>query len=204
MTRTRTCLVLFALLLPGSIALSQKPPEVVPGEVLVKFSDAVEVCVESAFRHRGSRPELEELFSELRLREVRAIFRSLDGQEEVAGGTPGLSVEALRADERRTLAKGRAARGLEGLPPELPELFHIYRLRFEGGRSPSEVAAELSRDPRVVFAEPNFLASISELPGDPFVDGDQDGSWELGSWGEAYPDLWGLQALGWQGVWEQR
>jgi subtilisin family serine protease len=59
---------------------------------------------------------------------------------------------------------------------------------------------ELAQHPDVVYAEPNYvlhvdlepLPDVPLIPSDPFVS--RDGShWSEASWGQAYPDLWGIR-----------
>jgi hypothetical protein len=59
---------------------------------------------------------------------------------------------------------------------------------------------ELAQHPDVVYAEPNYvlyvdlepLPDVPLVPSDPFVS--RDGShWSEASWGQAYPDLWGIR-----------
>ncbi len=83
-------------------------------------------------------------------------------------------------------------------------LSRVYRLTLAPDADVEAAAAALRQDPRVEFAEPNFLASIHSLPDDTFADPDQDGSWNEAAWSQPYANLWGLARTGWAEVWERQ
>jgi subtilisin family serine protease len=60
----------------------------------------------------------------------------------------------------------------------------IYRLRILDSAAPPDRAAALAADPRVVYAEPNFLGGTPE--------GLQQVSWAKGGDGEDYADQWAV------------
>ena len=178
-------------------------PSAAPREVLARFNDGLGFCAQTAFRHRGTVPSLDRLFDDLQVSAVQAVFRPSDQTRRLAAGSPSLAIETLRREHRRTVRRLLAERPRSGAS-ELPELFHIYRFELGSQRDPGAVAGRLRQDPRVVFAEVNHIYRSGALPGDPFVDGDGDGAWESGTWEQPYADLWGLEAIGWGRVWEQR
>ncbi len=45
----------------------------------------------------------------------------------------------------------------------------LYRLRFNAADDPAQVAAQLSRHPAVVYAEPNYIRHAMRTPNDPLV-----------------------------------
>jgi subtilisin family serine protease len=63
---------------------------------------------------------------------------------------------------------------------------------FELGR----VIEELRSDPNVIEAEPNFVVETSIVPNDPYYS-------SSGSWGQTYPDLWGLKKINSEKAWDQ-
>lgn len=64
----------------------------------------------------------------------------------------------------------------------------IFRLRILDGEEPSEKAEELASDPRVEYAEPNFLGQAPE--------GVQKISWAKGGSASEYAEQWAVEKLG--------
>ena len=91
-----------------------------------------------------------------------------------------------------------------GEGPVAPELFNVYRLTLGPDADVEAAVAALRQDPRVEFAEPNFLAYTQTLPNDAFADSDGDGAWNRAGWGQPFADLWGLERTGWGEVWERQ
>ena len=59
----------------------------------------------------------------------------------------------------------------------------------------AQVVRQLNTDPDVEFAEPEHTFSSKLLPNDPFLS-------TSGTWGQPYPDLWGLMAIGAPAAWD--
>ncbi|HYU31831.1 MAG TPA: S8 family serine peptidase [Thermoanaerobaculia bacterium] len=192
-------------------ALSVPAPEPLPvsREVLVRFKDGVTVCADALFRSgkpfqaatadRSSSLDL--LFRQLRVRDVRAVFRP--SCESL------LPVAELRLRETAAVAgslRGAPGRsGREGLAASAaPALYHVYRIELGTGVDPDAAAAALRRDPHVDFAEPNRLAVTEALPNDRYVDPGRKNVFQSGSWAEPYADLWGLDRIGWGQVWRRQ
>lgn len=77
----------------------------------------------------------------------------------------------------------------------------VFLLELEPGSDVRSLAVELVAQPEIVYAEPNYLYRL-DLPlppapaevDDPFVT--RDGHhWSEGSWGQSFPDLWGLRSI---------
>ena len=91
----------------------------------------------------------------------------------------------------------------------LQALRDVFVLELEPGSDVLALAAELDARPEIVYAEPNVLYRVNlPLPpapaevDDPFVSGDGR-NWTEGSWGQSFPDLWGLRSLRALESWER-
>jgi subtilisin family serine protease len=103
--------------------------------------------------------------------------------------------DAQFAEHIRQRFPARSRRRASAAP--LPELSRTYILEF-GSISREEKAQLLQRlkvDPNVEFAEPEHTFSTKQLPNDPFLS-------TSGSWGQPYPDLWGLTSIGTPAAWD--
>lgn len=182
-------------------------PRIVPGQVLVRFSDSVTVAAEALFRRglpfrdgtadRSSSLDL--LFQELGVREVLPVFRD----EEVTL-VPLAELRLRDAMEARNAVLSSPERARRVSRPQAPELFHVYRLELGPGVDPVAAAAMLSRDPHVAYAEPNRVSFTQALPNDPLIDPERKDEFHAGTWRQHYPDLWGMRQIGWGDVWRKQ
>ena len=53
----------------------------------------------------------------------------------------------------------------------------------------------LLADPSVLAVEPNYVATIQAIPNDPYYS-------STGSWGQTYPDMWGMQKVNLEPAWD--
>jgi len=83
-------------------------------------------------------------------------------------------------------------------------LYRDYKVTFERDVDAQEAIARLKRDPDVEYAQENYLNQLqgvplpvaSYIPNDYYLADDlKPGFWREGSWGQTYPDLWGLQKI---------
>jgi subtilisin family serine protease/Tol biopolymer transport system component len=116
----------------------------------------------------------------------------------------------VAARHRQALAVARA----QGRVP--PDLSRIYLLHVDAATDLVALAAKLRSDPDVVWVEPNYLyhadvlpnegvqtghavepntAEAAALPNDPFLS-------SSGSWGQPFPDLWGLFKIDAPDAWQ--
>src|SRR5262249_13462120 len=105
----------------------------------------------------------------------------------------GLSDIQMASRIRQRFAR-RASRVRTTL--SVPEISRTYVLELKAG-SPAEMAralAELNADSDVEFAEPDHLVSVKQTPNDPYLS-------STGSWGQSYPDLWGILKIGAPSAW---
>ena len=164
-------------------------------QLIVRFHTtgpfAVTECAETLLRQRrafrgatADRSEsLDRLATRLGVRQARALFRRPDGT--------GFGNQRMRLQRRLARAQGR--RGGRGARP-LPDLSHVYLVEL-GANVDVASATELYRaDPHVAWAQPNFTATTTALPNDPFLR-------SSGSWGQPYPDLWTLSVIRAHAAW---
>jgi len=189
-------------------AEERRLPRIVPGQVLVQLRDSVTVGAEALFRRGGSfrdgtadrSSSLDLLFRELGVRDVRPVFR-----EAAADLVPVAELRRRDAAELRQAASISPERARRvGAPAQVPELFHVYLLELGPGVDAVAAAAALGRDSHVVYAEPNRLSFIQALPNDPLIDPTGHDGFHTGTWEQLYPDLWGLERIGWGDVWRNR
>src|SRR5579871_460094 len=82
-------------------------------------------------------------------------------------------------------------------PTAAPEISRTYILEF-GSLSAQDKFSTLQRlkaDPEVEFAEPEHTFTTKQIPNDPFLS-------SSGTWGQPYPDLWGLFAINAPAAWD--
>jgi subtilisin family serine protease len=108
-------------------------------------------------------------------------------------GAKALGAVLARPDVRAAhpflpAATARSQRGALGA------LATIYRLEVAGDAE--VVAAELRRDPQVAYAQPNYRVTASYTPDDPYLA-------SSGSFGQPYPDLWGLHTTRAPAAWDR-
>lgn len=179
-----------------------------PRAVIVKYvsrgARALGACAE-ALSSRGESfashvadgsDSLDRLIARHRLGRHRALFRRpRDG--DLARARDRLHerlARRLAAPGRgRAAAAPRAASAAAGLP----DLAHVYRVALAPGADPEAVAAALRADPHVEYAQPDHAMTLDQAApafDDPFL-------FSSGSWGQDFPDLWGLERIGARSAW---
>ncbi len=121
-------------------------PEFKPGEILVKFTDEVELQISS---NRGiietGINSLDNLNSRWQVSEMEKIFKT---------------------SQKRTEPK--FMKTPKGETVEVPQLFNIYKIKLPEEMNIEEAIAEFDEDPNVEFAEPNYYVYTMETyPDDP-------------------------------------
>ncbi len=186
----------YALLWSLSLAPAAAAAERAEGIVIVKLvadgAAAVRECGERIAREGRSfrahaadgSDSLDRAAARIGLRGLRALFRRADARP----------FALQRAALRERLARAALLRGRT--PRALPELAHVYRARVAPGVDVDQAVAELARDPHVEWAQPDFRAQADREFDDPFLA-------SSGSWGQAYPDLWGLHRIAAPAAWDR-
>ncbi|MFA5363315.1 MAG: S8 family serine peptidase [Candidatus Omnitrophota bacterium] len=75
-----------------------------------------------------------------------------------------------------------------------PELNGTYLVKLESSRGPASIAAELSGNPSIAYAEPDYTVSAEMTPNDPYYSSNA-------GWGQSYADLWGLKKIQCETAW---
>jgi subtilisin family serine protease len=74
-------------------------------------------------------------------------------------------------------------------------LANVYRLHTEAAIDVMAAAADFAALPEVEYAEPNYIYRSQGQTNDPFLT-------SQGSWGQPYPDLWGLYRISAPAAWD--
>jgi subtilisin family serine protease len=110
----------------------------------------------------------------------------------------GLSTAAAlsKLTARFAAPTARAARGVLRIQPAaVANVVNVYRFDVPPAADLAAMAADFRRDPHVEYAHPDYQATAVYVPNDPFLA-------SSGSWGQAEPDLWALDALGAEQAWD--
>ena len=148
-------------------------------------------------------PSLDHLHKRLGVRSHRALMRSAGAvnleaerrklrQRAFRGKIRRARNRAATSAANRNLLKARPSGHKRQLATEaaLADLAHVYRVALPPGIKVSEAARRLSADPHVEYAVPDFRVDLDQaVPfNDPFLQSE-------GSWGQGFPDLWGLTKI---------
>lgn len=129
---------------------------------------------------------LDRLRQDLGVRSMQAIFRRSDGRP----------FDRQRSALRQRLAAEASSHSrTRGPTPEPPDLAHVYRVELAPGVDPQSAAARFREDPHVVYAQPNYTVEVDRLLDDPLLLSE-------GTWGQPYPDQWGVYAIGAPEAWD--
>lgn len=130
-----------------------KPPEYVPGEVIVKFKDKINFG-ESRSRSKS----LQELGAS-----VPNILRQL--QSELGAAT----IENVFTPSTKAISPRTRSSDQEAKIKSMQEGFErVYKLSFDKSKTVIDIVAKLKSDPNVEYAEPNYIYSIDSAPNDPY------------------------------------
>jgi subtilisin family serine protease len=217
--RLRKLILTITLAIAGGVFLSTamayaEEPGYVPNEIIVKFKAEAVNALECAIVQKGATPSqvqltasLDKLNKKYKVKKFRQIFPSFKKNQK--------RLEALKLKDKSLLTKKEKhlLRRLKRAPKDakIPDLDRIYKLTLGEGQSVEETVAGYNQVPDdVEYAQPNYMYEIcaTPLPQVPYIPSDysiedpdlydtQTGTryWREGSWGQAYPDLWGLQKI---------
>jgi subtilisin family serine protease len=71
----------------------------------------------------------------------------------------------------------------------------VYVVELPDDVDVRQAAARYAADPAVEYAHPDALVALTLVPDDPFLA-------STGTWGQPYPDLWGLHTIGAPAAWD--
>jgi hypothetical protein len=188
-----------------SLAHSQAPATIAGAQterVIVKLKPAIAQEAEAEFSASTPVQQMHILSAQARGPQVRSFIGRYSANElspmypqiirvrKQHGWSDAQFTEHIR-QHFATRARRRAH------PIAAPELSRTYILELGSvsvGRK-SQVLQRLKSDPDVEFAEPVHTFSTKQLPNDPFLA-------TSGTWGQPYPDLWSLFAIGAPAAWD--
>ncbi len=144
--------------------------------------------------------QLDEMLRQHKAKGMRRIFKRYESAD-------GRQIDTARAHLQR-IRKARRTQNTRRLPPlpaDTPDLENFFLVEMAGLETADEmdtVMAELRSNDLVAGVQPNYLhrllieplPDVSTLPNDPYVSIDGT-SWSQGSFGNAFPDLYGVRNL---------
>jgi subtilisin family serine protease len=163
------------------------------GELLVKFRPGVHPPAAQLYQRRQSfapytgSSYLDAVHQRYRVTDIRPLFplaRSA-GRRNAPPDATAAEWSAQLQDLRQRYAR-RAQRA--AVHAVVPDLTTIYKINVPPDTDIQQLAAEYAADPSVEYAEPNYEYHLFFAPNDPFFD-------SSGSWGQKFPDLWGLKNI---------
>ncbi|MCK4819267.1 hypothetical protein KA005_26080, partial [bacterium] len=207
---TLTITIAAGVFLFSGIVYAEDKPQYVPDEIIVKFkAEAARTLEQQIIKEKRAQSEvslaasLDKLNKKYKVKEFKQIFPNFKKNQKRLEALKKKDVSLLTKKEKHLLK--RLKRGPKDA--KTPALDRIYKLELEEGQSVEEAVAEYSQDPNVEYAQPNYIYQLyaTPLPPEPYIPNDyyvEDPGlydpvmntryWREGSWGQDYPDLWGL------------
>ncbi len=125
-------------------------PEYVKGEILIKFKDEIRV---KPIKQRGifktGIASVDKTLEPYQIKAVNKVFKETRQQRQAQRNTK--TIHDYRGNEI-----------------EVSALFNIYKLQFDTVWDVKQIVKKLKEDKNVDFAEPNYIATMSVTPNDPF------------------------------------
>ncbi len=192
---------------PPSVPNAQQPatpqPSYAKGQLIVKYKDSVTQCVHCLLKSKRAvilattdrSDSLDQLHAKYQVRAAKPLFRS-EAEEARLSDTGLASLQTYhrsRLQSAQSMFAKRSRRMSVGA--SLPDLAHVYVLELAPNADVTAAAAEFAKDPHVAYAQPNYLATASFTPNDPYYS-------SQGSWGQPYDDLWGLKKIQADKAWD--
>ena len=203
--RTRIAIqIVFLLAAVGCLFAQARPAQNAPqsNRIIVKLKSALaqqaEVQLTAPTRGQSmnlrpgqtGNPRIESFLQKHGAHQLTPMYPDLIRAKKQHGWTDAQLAEHVR---QRFAARSRR----HPSATNLPEITRTYVLDC-GNISAADQARRLEQlkaDPDVEFAQAVHTFSAVDLPNDPFLA-------TSGSWGQPYPDLWGLQAIGAPAAWD--
>jgi subtilisin family serine protease len=177
------------------------------GQLIVKYRDSVTQCVHCLIKHGGSfqfattdaSGSLDELHQRYHVAAAKPLFRPEEKEARLGSDAFPVSRQMLEQDEQQhqEMIMRRFQIRAKRIPWDapLPDLSHTYLLEVPDDCNIAQAVEDFSRDPHIVYAEPNYLMKVQWVPNDPYYG-------TSGSWGQAYDDLWGLKKIQMELAWD--
>jgi subtilisin family serine protease len=190
-----TVATFFLILITGALVLASgavAAPAAVPvggslavrGRLLVRFAPSVEQSAAEllsqgrSFESVTGSPALDQLNDRFGIRGAQ----SLVVDRENLGGADASRLARQRFDDAAARFPDRTRRAPADL--QAPDLSNLYILTFHPRLDLARAAQAYRALPEVIYAEPDWVVSLSLVPDDPFFS-------SSGTWGQGYGDLWG-------------
>ncbi|HEB88535.1 MAG TPA: hypothetical protein ENI85_03105, partial [Deltaproteobacteria bacterium] len=187
--------VSIAVLAPGG-SPGKTESRGVEASILVGFHllgpHAIGDCAQSLWTRRESfssaaadgSTSLDEWREKYHVRRISALFRVPDGT-------------SLEAQTERLVERLNRSGGEVGRQPRsaVSDFAHIYQVDIADPKDIPDAVEELRADPHVTFAQINHIHRLDFDPDDPFLA-------TSGSWGQTFPDLWGLDRIRAREAWQ--
>jgi subtilisin family serine protease/Tol biopolymer transport system component len=178
-------------------ALAAPTPAYRPGELVVKFKPEFRPPPASGARRRqgaastGS-AHLDALHQRYRASALQPLLTlpTSGARRRGAGDAAAWQAHMQRLRQRYPIRARRA-----DPKARVPDLSTIYTLSVAPDTDIQRLAAEYGADPSVEYAEPNYVRQLFFTPNDPFFS-------SSGSWGQTFPDLWGLHNIRADSAWD--
>jgi subtilisin family serine protease len=176
------------------IGPAAKPkPRYAPGVLIVKFKEPVADELKAGLvrgeelQRVSTTPSLDALNAKYGLKDIRMLFRSFqvkDGDGRVVG------VETMA--EHVAKVRGEFPVRAERAPAEYrgPDLTTFFKLKTDEKANMEALAEEYRKDPQVEYASADYEVQLAWQPNDYFYRPNVPGSW-----GQPYPDLWGVRKI---------
>jgi subtilisin family serine protease/Tol biopolymer transport system component len=173
----------------GPAATAGAAPEYALGELIVKFKSAVPAGDtfgrgEPLAQFTGS-SHLDEVQRTYHVQGIRALFPHTAAKRLPAAGAYATNLSA------QFPVRARRA------PPHarMPDLGGLFVVSVPDDTDILALAAEYASDPSVQYAEPSYVRHVHFVPNDYFFS-------SSGTWGQHFPDLWGLHNLHAEDAWD--
>jgi len=198
---------LLALLLSTNLAYSvvlddvkgarlerQDTPPYAPGEIIIKLKkkETLKTLSTQSYstRQLSDSESLSRIKTKYGLGDEKPVFQGLHNQLKTKTSNLKRSLNTL---DKRSLGKQSLDKQSQVQSAKKVDLFPIYILKTN--RDAAEVAKELSKDPDVEYAEPNYIRTAQVVPNDLYYS-------SSGSWGQSYDDLWGIKKIRCEEAWD--
>ena len=160
----------------------RKGPLYRPDEIIIKLKEkeAPDILFTQKYsqRKKAHTALLSNLQRKYPLTNEKPVFKLLHAQLEAQG----MSIQQLETANSATLSKRQR------LAPKSSTRIDLLPLYIVKTTQKDIIAAckELSKDPDIAYAEPNYIYTVQMYPNDPYYA-------SRGSWQQEFDDLWGLK-----------
>ncbi|OGX06767.1 MAG: hypothetical protein A3G87_04280 [Omnitrophica bacterium RIFCSPLOWO2_12_FULL_50_11] len=80
-------------------------------------------------------------------------------------------------------------------PAEDDGLDRWRKLDFDSSEDVEALCSEIMATGEAEYCQPDYMMEAHVLPNDTYVDGNQDGNWDTGAWGQTFENMWGLKMV---------